>query len=368
MCNTKITGLKHSFLKILVCLFIFLTNNSCEQSTEIEHDTKNKMYVYSNSGNTFYLVDYKNYNVVKEIQLAKADTVSYDGMQISTNRDYLFFGAQGKFPNPPSGFAIYNIEKDNLANLFFTELNYGVGYFISANDKSEPGLVYVHFRDYGTYSIDLFERKVKEFISNEHDFVLDKRIYNSPDGKWTVVKKNWEGDIYGGYTELEFYTKSSGLNDLQFVLNRGNKDSLRVYDWVFLNNDKLLIIYLPGSTRGVQASIGYYDLQKGKLNGSPLKFPWSLSGYYLDYSTNRNEVYVIGSNGHFYVIDPDTYSFKDTINLSIGGEQSPIVISPDDNFAFVAYPGSNSIYVIDLNNRKVIKTISVKEPYNMIIP
>ncbi len=38
---------------------------------------------------------------------------------------------------------------------------------------------------------------MKELISDEHDFVLDKRIYHSPDGKWTVVHKHWSGDIKG---------------------------------------------------------------------------------------------------------------------------------------------------------------------------
>ncbi len=182
------------------------------------------------------------------------------------------------------------------------------------------------------------------------------------------MKKNWEGDIYGGYTELEFYTANSDLHDLQFVLNKNNEDSLRIYDWAFLNNNKLFIVYLPGPKRKVQAYIGGYDLQTKELYHSSVKFPWSLSGYYLAYSANRNEVYAIGSNGIFYIIDPDTYSIKDNINLTTTGEQSPIVITPDDNFAFIAYPNSNAIFVIDLNNRKVIKRISVNEPYNMIIP
>lgn len=327
--------------------------------------TENKMYVYSNSGKTFYLIDYKTFEVVKEISLPIADTVTCDGMTLSTNRDYLFFGAQGLFPDPSSGFAIYNIEKDELENLFFTELNYGIGYFIAAENKSAPGLVYAHFRDYGTYSIDLFEQNVKDLISDEHNFDLDKRIFHSPDGVWTVVKKNWETT---GHTELEFYTSSSGLHDLQFVLNKDNVDSLRIYDWTFSKDNKLFLMYLPGPIRDVQACFGGYNLDTKRLFHTSLKFPWSLSGYYVAYSSNRNEVYIVGSNGKFYIIDSDTFSIKDTISISIGGEQSPIIITPDENFSFVAYPNSNSLYVIDLNERKLKKTISVNKPYNMIIP
>jgi len=357
-------------ITLVIIIGVLITLGSCSNNiTGPDKTTENKMYVYSNSGKTFYLIDYKTYEVVKEITLDVSDTISIDGMALSTNRNYLFFGSRGPLPNPPFGFTLYNIKNDKLENVFITTIRgFGAAYFTSAQNKSEPGLVYANFRDLGTYSIDLFEQKVKELISNEHDFVLDKRIYHSPDGKWTVVKKNWEGDIYGGYTELEFYTKSSGLHDLQFVLNKSNEDSLRIYDWAFLNNNKLLIIYLPGPKREAQARIGSYNLQTKELYPSSLKFPWSLSGYYLAYSAGKNEVYAIGSNGILYIINPDTYSVKDNINLSTGGEQSPIVITPDDNFAFVAYPSSNSIFAIDLNSKKVIKTISVNEPYNMIIP
>ena len=41
-----------------------------------------------------------------------------------------------------------------------------------------------------------------------------------------------------------------------------------------------------------------------------------------------------------------------------------------DNGLYLRFPcpNNNSIYVIDLNERKLKKTIYVNEPYNMIIP
>ena len=176
----------HFIIFTFIVFMIFGCKNPISDSGNFTN-TNNKMYVYSNSGNTFYLLDYKTFEVVNEIQIPISDTVSYYGMTISTNRDYLFFAAQGQFPDPPSGYAIYNIKTDKLEKVFFTQLNYGIGYFIAAENKSEPGLVYVHFRDFGTYSIDLFEQKVKELISDEHGFDLSISIYNSPDGEWTVV-------------------------------------------------------------------------------------------------------------------------------------------------------------------------------------
>ena len=156
------------YSKIINIIFISILISNCGNNLiGPDKTTENKMYVYSNSGNTFYLIDYKTYEVVKEIQLPVSDTVSYDGMQISTNRDYLIFGAQGQFPNPPFGFALYNAKEDKLKNIFFMKLKgFGAAYFISAQNKSTPGLIYAYFRDLGTYSIDLFEQKIQEIISN----------------------------------------------------------------------------------------------------------------------------------------------------------------------------------------------------------
>ena len=357
----------NKYYKIFNLILITIIILGCNNSPTEPDTTENKMYVYSNYGNTFYLVDYKTYEVIKEIQLSVPDTVKCNGMILSTDRNYLFFKAEGQYPSPPFGFAIYNIENKNLENVFFTEFRGAEpAYFISAQNNSEPGLIYIHFRDIGTYSIDLFEQKVKELISDEHDFDLDKRIFHSPDGLWTIVKKNWAI----GYTELEFYSASSGLHDLLFTLNKNDADSISIYDFEFSNNNKLFITYQlsDGRSRDIESYFGSYDLETKQLYRSSLKFPWSLSGYYLTYSSNRNEVYAVGSSGQFYIIDPDTYLIKDTLSFSIGGEQSPIVITPYENLAFVAYPNSNSIYAIDLNERKLKKTIYVDEPYNMIIP
>jgi DNA-binding beta-propeller fold protein YncE len=353
----------------LTCSFFGLCCK--DQVTNDTNTTENKMYVYSNYGNTFYLIDYKTFEVVREIQLTVPDSVDCNGMAISTNRDYLFLKAEGPYPSPPFGFAIYDINKEKLQNVFFTEFKgAGPAYFISAQNNSAPGVIYVHFRDYGTYSIDLFEQKVKELINNEHDFTLDKRIFHSPDGEWTVVHNNWSINL-GSYSELEFYTSSSGLHDLQFVLNESNKDSISVYDFEFSKDNKLYISYQlsGGRSRGIESYFGSYDLKTKQLYRSSLKFPWSLNPYYTAYSPNRNEVFLIGGYDKFYIISGETYTIKNTITLSgkINGS-SQILISPEENIAFISCPNSNSIFVIDLNSRQVIKTIAVTKPYNMIIP
>src|SRR5674476_503628 len=80
----------HFIIFTFIVFMIFGCKNPISDSGNFTN-TNNKMYVYSNSGNTFYLLDYKTFEVVKEIQFPVSDTVSYYGMTISTNRDYLFF-------------------------------------------------------------------------------------------------------------------------------------------------------------------------------------------------------------------------------------------------------------------------------------
>lgn len=354
--------------KVLVIIFIANMVLSCSNKiTNPPETTENKMYVYSNSGRTFYLVDYKNFEIVKEIQIAVNDTISCSGMTLSTNRDYLFLIATGENLIGPFGFVIYNIVEEKLENIFFTDFkNDSPAYFISAQNNSEPGLIYVHFRDHGTYSIDLFEKKVKEFISDEHGFDLDKRIFNSSDGLWTIVKKNWAA----GYTELEFYSASSGLHDLQFTLNENNADSISIYDFEFSEDNKLFITYQlsGGRSRGIESYFGSYDLETKQLYRSSLKFPWSLNPYYTAYSSTRNEVYTIGAYDKLYVINTNNYMIKNIITLSGKSGPSMILISPDEDKAFVNCPYNNSIYVIDLNTKRVIKIIEITKPANFIIP
>ena len=85
-----------------IILIVNLILGCSDQVTEPREPAETKMYVYSNMGETFYRVDYKTFEVEEEIQLAVSDTVSCNGMIISTNRDYLFFGVKGPYPDPAS--------------------------------------------------------------------------------------------------------------------------------------------------------------------------------------------------------------------------------------------------------------------------
>jgi len=321
-------------------------------------------------GETLYLVDYTTVDLVKKITLDVPETVSYlGGMRLSKERNFLVFGAIGQFPDPEFGFALYNIQKESIQNVFMTDTHgYGSAYFIAARKTDEPGLFYVHFRDLGTYAIDVFEQRIVGMISDEHDFDLGKRIYHSPDGQWTVVKKDRNDEAY---TELEFYPLNSDLQDASFVLNQGNRDSIAIYDFEFSDDQTLYITFQlsGGRSRRVASYFGRYNLKTQTLSRSSITFPWSLNPYYTAYSPTRDEVYTVGASDTLYVIDADAYKITEKIPLTgkITGP-SRILLSPGEEIAFISCSNTDAIYVIDLNEKTVLKVIKVIHPYNMIIP
>ncbi|MFN2373807.1 MAG: YncE family protein [Cyclonatronaceae bacterium] len=339
--------------------------------------TDHKMYVFSNTAQKFYLIDYRNFEIVKEIPLQMPYEVSEEisrlaFMTLSTGGDHLFFEVTGTWPEPSLGFARYDIGKEEFTGLFYTEfIRSGPTRFIAAQDGSAPGLIFAHLRDYGTYAIDLFEEQVKETISEEHHFRLQKWISHSPDDRWTVVHNIWSGT--GGYDEIQFYRKDSGFRDLIFTLSEGGSDSIAIYDFEFSKDgERLFLTYQlsDGRSRNIESYFGSYDLETGKLAESDLRFPWSLNPYYTAYSPKRNEVYTIGAYQEFHILNVETHEREKVIVLS-GKTQgsSRIQLTPDENIAFISCALDNSIFVIDLNMREVVHTIDVLErPYIMIIP
>ena len=351
----------------ILALNISLSGFACDLGTEPlqSGSTTNKMYVYSSTGQKFYLIDYRTFALVKEIPLPVPNGVSLYDMAISTNRDYLFFRTWGPYNESPLGFAIYDIGKEEFKESFFTGLIHsGPVNYIAAEDKWAPGVIYAHLRDSGTYAIDLLERRVVEKISDEHAFWLAKKFYHSPDGKWDVVSKDQNA---AGFSELQFYAGNSRLRDLRFVLNENNRDSIYAYDLAFSRTgDEVYVLYLHSGGGGsdFESHLGIYDLGTGQLTRSTVR---GLSGYHLAYSPGRNEIYCAGNGGQIYVIDGNTCSTKTAVALPVNATSAPpIVVSPDENSAMIAC--YNDIFVIDLDNRKIIKRISLQGAYWMVIP
>lgn len=212
----------------------------------------------------------------------------------------------------------------------------------------------------------MFEHKVKETISEEHDFRLLRLFKQSPDKKWTVIHNRFSGT--GGFHELQFYDTDSGLQTPEFILNEADKDSIAIYDFEFSKDgERLFVTYQlsDGRSRNIESYFGNYDLQTGEFYESDLRFPWSLNPYYTAYSPKRNEIYTIGAYREFHIIDTETNERKQTTTLS-GKKRgsSQILISPDEDTAFVSAWNSNTIFVIDLNKHEVIHAIDkLEQPY-----
>jgi len=355
-------------LKVTLFLMSLLVLHCEDHITDPEPTTDHKMYVYANSGQTLYLVDYTTFDVVKKITLKIPATVSsLGGMQLSTNRDYLVFQAIGHYPDPTFGFALYDIQQERLEKIFLTSM-LGGGYFISAQNAQHPGLFYVHLRDFGTYVMDVFTQSEGVCISEEHGFSLGKRIFHSPNHQWTVVKKNWNIE---GYTELEFYLFSSQLQEVAFVLNEGNTDSIAIDDFAFSDKEHLSITYQlsGGRSRDIANYFGEYNLETYEFSRTSLTLPWSLNPYYTAYSPTRDEVYTVGAYDTLYVIQPLAGQVDAKILLPgkvLGPSRT--LLSPDEDVAFVSCSNTDAIYVIDLDEKTVVHVIELDHPYNMIIP
>ena len=331
------------------------------------------MYVYSNSGPTFYLVDYENYELVREIELTTSGAVYLYNMRLSTDREHLVFSGYGQTSASPFKFVLYDLAEQRLKDVFntgFTTEEVGIPYYTAAEDLKAPGLFYVHFRDSGTYAVDMFEQRITEKLSDEHDVGLAKWIYHSPGQQWTVVLKKWSRGH--SFSELEFFAGDSRLGDLQFTLNTNNRDSISIYDFVFSSGgEEVFLTYqLSGArSRDAFSYFGSYDLETRELSWSEITFPWSLNPYYMAYSARRDEVYTIGAFDVLYVIDAESKTVADTITLT-GKVRGPsqIQLAPDEKLAFVSCPDSDAIYVVDLEHRELVHVIRLDQPYNMIIP
>lgn len=330
------------------------------------------MYVYSNFGPTFYLVDYEKYEVVREIEVKAPSAFHLYDMKLSTDREHLVFSGYGQTSASPFGFAVYDLAEQRLEvfDTGFTMAEIGNAYYIAAEDEAAPGLFYVDFREAGTYAVDMYEQRVTEKLSDEHDIGLTKWIYHSPDQRWTVVLKKWARGH--SFSELAFYAGDSRLGDLEFTLNASNRDSISIYDFAFSEDGKELFLtyQLSGArSRDVESYFGSYDLETQELTWSEITFPWSLNPYYMAYSARRDEVYTIGAYDVLYIIDAESKTVADTIVLT-GKVRGPsqIQLAPDEGIAFVSCPDSGAMYVVDLERREVVHVIRFDQPYNMIIP
>jgi len=354
-------------LLIMILLFSIF---SCNQllGPKDNHIQNNQMVVYPNSGSKLTIVDYNTYEVVKQITVNVPDTLQIHRMCLSTNKDYFIFCGSTGTP-PFSNYIIsYDIVKNSVYNIFPTGLDsVGAPRMTAAFLPDEPRLIYLYTHRVGLYAIDFLTKEI-ELISSEKENPND--FFHSQDYKWILMNKYIPS---GDYTEIEFYNTFKGLYQAEFILNKNDQDSFNIKDLVFSeDNTHLYISYLLSQQHAIYetAYFGCYDLEIKKPNSSCVTLPWSSNPYYMAYSPTRQEVYMVGAQDKFYIIDVSSkeYSMEAVIDLT-GKIPSPsrIVIRPDENVAFVSCVYTDLVFVIDLENRRILKSIQIEHPYLMVI-
>jgi hypothetical protein len=353
-------------LKFLMISTLMFSHCTCDKSTEPGETQSNLMIVYPNSGPKITLVDYNSYEIVKEITVDIPDTLQIHRMCLSSNNDYFIFIAMTNQPPFNSYLITYDISNDTIENIFPTGLDsVGAPRLSAAYIPEEPGLIYLYTHSIGLFSIDIFSREVN-LISDERGQSLGKYFYFTQDKKTIGIL-----ELHHGYSEVEFYHASSRLTNVNFTLNKNNQDSIEIDDLRLSADDQTMFISirLP-EMRYIANYFGSYDLQTKKLYKSSLTFPWSLNPYILAFSPKRDECYMSGASDSLYIIGTDSsdYYIKDIIIIpgKVSGE-SKILIKPDENILFVSDGFADKIFVIDLEIRQVINTISIQTAFLMLL-
>jgi len=371
---------KHSsFKKYFILLFLLvipLLLNSCldDKSVELKVDSEKTdnglMVVYPNSGNKLTIVDCNTFEIVKTIFVDTKDNLQILRMCLSSNKDYFILCASSGPPFYSNYIISYNIAKDSVQNIFPTGLDsVSAPRLTAAFIPEKPNLIYLYSHNLGLYSIDFIKKDV-HLISSEYS--MPKEFYHSPNKRWILISKYFPG-YENDYTELQFYMANDGLYQVDFILNKNDLDSLNIKDLeISYDNKHLYVSYLLSQRRAVYqaAYLGSYNLDTKGKKSSHVMLPWSENPYYITYSAKRKEVYMVGAQDKFYVIDvsSEDYLIKTVIDLP-GKIPSPsrILIRPDEKVAFVSCVYSNFVIAIDLDKNSILKKISIEAPYLMLL-
>ncbi len=351
-------------------LFFILTNIQCDLINPPDNKlgTKNQMIVYRNLGTEFFNVDLNNIKINKKISINIPDSITFDSKILSTNKDYLI--GSGTAINPPFDhyIIIYDLTNCEISKIFKTGLDsIGAPRMISANNQAKPSLFYFYSHLNGMYSIDFLEQTIN-LISSEKNYPKEFYISNSIDNPWIVISKYFPG-YSNDFTELQFYN-SCNLMTLDFSLNKIDLDSVNVKNMCFNDDDSYLYIsYLLSQRKAVNKAgyFGCYNLSTKKLSKHRIELPWDGVPYNITYNSSRNECYLVGRNNKFWIIDVsnDNYKINRIINLNDKTQNgiSKILISEEENIAYISCYDDNLIIVLDIIKGIVINKLDVELPY-----
>lgn len=363
---------------VCVLLYIILTcTPACENPTPpndpptTPNDLANYgLYAYPNSGNLLHIIDPNTLSLISTLTIPAPDSIGLHGVTFSTDKEYLIFSGSDGYPFFKQYIISYDIENDTLLNMFATGFDsVGAPRLFPGHDPDESGLIYLYSHSLGMYSIDFLAQKLMDLISPEHYQGLGKTLKYSHDNKYAAILKDYSG--YRSYSEIEIFDANTGLYEPMTTLNDEDVDSVDVYDFEFsADNQFIYVVYQlsNGRSSDIRSYFGVYEINTKTLTTFDIELPWTINPYYTAQSTLRKEIYTVGGNDIFYVIDIENKRIKSSIHLE-GKTRgaSRIALRDDEKVAFVSCSYDDLIFAIDLDEKEIIEKITVPHPYLLMI-
>lgn len=352
-------------------LYIILTCTlACENPTHPNDLTNYRLYAYPNSGNELYIIDPNTFSLISTLSIPAPDSIGLFGVTFSVDKEYFIFS--GMELAPPFAFYIvsYDIKKDSLINMFVTGFDsVGAPRLFPGHNPDEPGLIYLYSHSLGMYSIDFLAQKVLDLISPEHYQGLGKTLKYSLNNKYAGILKKYGGDR--SYSEIEIFDTNSGLYEPMTTLNDEDVDSVSVYDFEFSADNQLIYVVYQLSrrrSREIRNYLGVYEINTKTLTTFDIELPWTINPYYMAQSTERKEIYTVGGDDIFYIIDIDNQNIKATVRIEgKTSGASRIAHRDDEEVAFVSCSYDDFIIAIDLDEKEIIRKIVMPRPYLLMI-
>ncbi len=342
--------------------------NSVEIETDYSFSKQNRVAIHANRKSVFYIYDYVENKVVKEIEIPLTENTIIHNCCLSTDNRYLIFPGNTDYK---LSLHIFDLENQNFLPEIFTGLSAIAAPRISAayiDDK--PDLIYFFTHSDGMHKIN--------FLSNTYEFMNDFAYYGpimgvhffkSIDNSLFLLLKSWGGD--NSYSELDVYNVNSELGEKLYTLNTSNQDSIYFYNIVpDENNEYVFLAIIKIKKRFEEKYFGSYHLPTKRLIFSDLVFPSNYNNFatHLAYHSDLKEVYRIGGSNILYIIDVNTENYTIKQELVLDGKiegVSRLLVLHDENLLLISCPDSNLLYTVDLITKTVTNKVYIEHPYTI---
>jgi len=364
--------------QVLFIVFVFINLIHCIRCSNegflSQEESKHQMIAYGSIDNITYIdyVTLENLHQLK-VPIPSDMSLNFSCMVVSSNQNHLIFLATST-QDYKAYFLTYSLEEDKMINCFPAVYDrYGSPHVIAAYDPNSPGLLYWFTHLTGFCEVDFIKQEVRMIEPIEDNYYyLD--FYVSPNRKLMAQVMRYPRKE-NSFVEIEIFQTEKRVKEPEFVLNQNDCDRINPLDLKFSeDNHTLFLSYTLSQQESTfdKMFFGSYDLINQSLDSCHLILPWISNGFNIELSSSRSEAYLCGQSDTLYFIntlDKDYYIKEKVIledKFPVWGS-SNILLSPDESKLFVSCGQLCRIFVINLETRKIIKKIKVRDPYNMKI-